>query len=222
MPHLRTADGSFTYISPHFEETYHSRHGALAESRHVFIEAGLRAALSENPSRPLAIFEMGFGSGLNALLSQLEAEKEKKIIHYHSIEAFPLPKEELEGFKIEELFPSPKVDEQFKRLHATDWGVSQTISPYFHLLKEKADFTKWTPPEEAYQLIFYDAFAPRAQAELWSLEITQKLYDMLESGGLLVTYCAQGQFKRNLKAAGFIVEALPGPKGKREMTRARK
>jgi len=222
MSHLRTADGSFTYISPIFKETYHSKHGALSESQHVFIEAGLATARIEIDQRPLRIFEMGLGSGLNALLTLGESQKQGLAIQYLALEAYPIPSSELEGFEIKTLFDSDRAKEQFLKIHQADWNGWSRVSSDFKLRKIQADFTTWSPPSEPFHLIYYDAFAPRAQAELWSSTITHKLFQMLYPGGVLVTYCAQGQFKRNLKAAGFDVEPLPGPKGKREMTRARK
>lgn len=222
MSHLRTADGSFTYISPIFKETYHSQHGAVSESQHVFIEAGLDAVKNEISDRPLHIFEMGMGSGLNALLTLREAEKESDSIHYHTLEAYPISPTEIDGFQISTLFDSKDAEEQLRDIHLAEWDDWIPISPHFTLRKEQADFTSWNPPKDQFHLIYYDAFAPRAQSELWSTDITTKLFQMLRPGGVLVTYCAQGQFKRNLKAAGFTVEPLPGPKGKREMTRARK
>ncbi len=220
MHHLRTSDGSFTYQSPIFKETFHSKHGALSESQHVFIEAGLEALASENNNQPLWLFEMGLGSGLNALLTAQYAQSHSIEINYQSLEAFPLPLSEIEGFEIGKQLESKSAEGEFRKIHECAWNQLSPINANFSIIKNKVDFIQWSPPQEKYHGIYYDAFAPRAQSELWTPEIMEKLFSMLRSGGLLVTYCAQGQFKRNLKSAGFSVEPLPGPKGKREMTRA--
>jgi tRNA U34 5-methylaminomethyl-2-thiouridine-forming methyltransferase MnmC len=222
MHHLETADGSFTYRSPIFKETFHSRYGALSESQHVFINAGLRAIAKETVVRPIQIFEMGLGSGLNALLTAQYASEFATPIFFHSVEAYPIPIEDIDGFKVDNLFDSPSLLPQFQLIHQGEWAKPIKINTYFSFLKDQVDFVKWSAPRQRYHCIYYDAFAPRAQSELWTETVMAKLYEMLKPKGILVTYCAQGQFKRNLKSVGFTVEALPGPKGKREMTRARK
>jgi len=220
MSHQRTADGSFTYVSPHFEETFHSRHGAKTESEHVFIQAGLKPTIEKFAGAPLAVFEMGFGSGLNALLTAMFAEEKKVHIHYQTLETHPIPIEDVAGFRIGDLFEDLEAEKILYALHRAEWEKRNQLLPFFQLLKMQADFTNWNPKGQAFHLVYYDAFAPRCQPELWEAPIAEKLYEMIMPGGLLVTYCAQGQFKRNLAAAGFEVQPLPGPPGKREMTRA--
>lgn len=211
-----TKDGSYTLYSEHFQQHYHSVHGAVQESVHVFMEAGLKYFITQYQVKSVRIFEMGFGTGLNALLS-LEIAKSLKInVDYYSIEKFPLPD------KMVKLLKNWKKDENFDQIHQVRWNENVELDDYFSLKKIEADVFKHVFEDDYFDLIFYDAFAPSSQSELWSKEMMQKMFDILKPHGILVSYCAQGQFKRNLKSAGFCVEALPGPKGKREMVRAAK
>jgi len=212
---LYTSDGSSTIFIPEMDETYHSSHGAIQEARHVFLKYGIESI----DKIDLKIFEMGFGTGLNALLSLQSSNEHNKNITYHSIEAFPVEMELIEKLNyVQEINPSYGKD--FNLMHTSDWNKDVQISDRFTLYKIHAKIEKYTMPEACYDLIFFDAFGPRAQEKMWTVEILQKMYDGLVKGGMLVTYCAQGQFKRNLKMLGFEIEALPGPPGKREMTRA--
>jgi tRNA U34 5-methylaminomethyl-2-thiouridine-forming methyltransferase MnmC len=211
-----TQDGSHSVLSRAFGVPYHSKYGAIQESQHVFINSGLLYKLRDNPT-PLKILEYGFGTGLNAYLSYLLAEKHQKDILYVGVEAFPLDAEVVSRLNYAEQIgqnPSP-----LQELHTCDWGLEHQMGSYFHF-KKLQDKIESFQTAQTFDVLFFDAFAPSSQPELWDLPVLQKSYDLLNPGGALVTYCAKGAFKRNLRAAGFKVEALPGPPGKREMTRA--
>lgn len=220
MPKLtitETLDGSHTLLNQSLHETYHSGHGALTEAEHVFIGHGLRPLIAKHAS--LKIFEIGFGTGLNAALSLFEAEPAKTAITYHAIDNTPLEPAIVEQLNYPALFQDPGRQKAFYQLHQCAWDRVCTCNPYFRLFKIYDDVTRQMPAGP-YDLVYMDAFAPSKQPELWTLDILQKLYKRLNPDGVLITYCAQGQFKRNLKACGFKTEALPGPPGRREMTRA--
>jgi tRNA U34 5-methylaminomethyl-2-thiouridine-forming methyltransferase MnmC len=224
-----TKDGSHTIAIPEMNVTYHSIHGAIQESEHVFIEAGLRSSgrfiefeLGSKNNRPgdlNAIFEMGFGTGLNALLTLIEAEKTKQKIHYTSIELFPLTKEETKTLNYcaelnrNDLLPT------FNQFHECEWEKDILITPFFTFHKTNKNLTDFTV-NTIFDLVYFDAFAPTVQPELWTKEIFEKIYSMISPGGILVTYCSKGDVRRAMIAAGFTVEKIPGPKGKREMLRA--
>lgn len=211
---IRTADGSNTIFIPEMDENYHSGHGALQEALHVFIMNGLRKLSDHNE---IAVFEMGFGTGLNALLSLIESEQ--KPIHYVGIEAYPVEEELITQIGYEE-FVDPKYHSLFHKMHAVSWNEKHALTPHFSFEKLLEKIELHNPREGSFDIVFYDAFGPRAQAAMWNPDILEKMYRMLKSGGFLVTYCAKGQVKRDLKALGFTVEAVPGPPGKREMTLA--
>lgn len=209
-----TLDGSNTLTDEKLGETYHSVNGAVQESMLVFIQNGLKALGGDKKN--IAVFEMGFGTGLNALLSCVHKPKDI-LISYYCIEAFPVAGELLKQMRYEGL---SREKELYHSIIDAPFGTWKNVSPQFLLRKEKAEFLKAGLPANFFDVIYYDAFAPKVQPELWTLECMQKCHHILKPGGLLVTYCAQGEFKRNLKAAGFRVEELPGPPGKRVMTRA--
>lgn len=211
---IPTADGSPTVEIPDLGITYHSRHGAVQESMHVFIEAGLRPLLSRATGETLRVFEMGFGTGLNALLSA-EAIKDLPVnLHYTTVEQFPLQEAEVKELHFEGLDDSLLQD-----MHTANWNEPVALRSNFTLLKLDTDLLSLELPGR-FHLIYYDAFAPAAQPELWTVTVFQKLFNALLPGGILVTYCSKGDVRRALIAAGFEVEKLPGPKGKREMLRA--
>ena len=208
----KTDDGSATLFVPELNEHYHSTKGARTESQHIFINMGLKASDALAPR----ILEIGFGTGLNAWLTLEEAERSERNIHYTGLELYPL-----EWQMIEQLnYVANK--ELFEQLHTTPWQEAVSITTHFTLLKMEVDVNKWQT-EESFDLIYFDAFAPEKQPEMWSQELFNRLYVLLNDGGILTTYCAKGVIRRMLQAAGFIVERLPGPPGgKREILRARK
>ena len=213
---VKTSDGSNTLFVPELDETYHSTHGALQESLHVFIREGLqfRAELKE-----VSILEVGFGTGLNALLTFIEAANTNKEIQYTSLEAFPLDWEVVERLNYMDLVQSEAPAESFKKMHTCDWESYSEISSCFCLRKLKVKLQE-VRFENEFDLIYFDAFAPRVQPDLWTEEIFASMYKALKPKGVLVTYCAKGTVKRALKAVGFELQSIPGPPGKREMSRA--
>lgn len=216
-PEIRlTADGSKTLYLPHLDETYHSSHGAIQEAVHVFIEHGLTYVSQKTES--ITVFEMGFGTGLNALLTALWAQKHQRMIHYIGIEHYPIEEDlwrQMEFVQVESEIAL------YAKIMSSEWGKFQEINPFFELKKIEQTVHDLDLNEKV-DLIYFDAFGPKVQAEMWDLPVLKKMYDMLMPGGIFVTYCAQGQMRRNLKSLGFTLEELPGPPGKREMTRATK
>ncbi len=206
----KTDDGSSTIWSDQYQETYHSTFGAVTESNHVFIEAGFKQV----KINPVYIFEMGFGTGLNALLTFKAAQINHLNIVYHAIERHPVSGNLIEKFAVE-----PELEQTFNKIHEIEWNKEVAISSIFTLKKIQNDLTIWNP-ENLYHLVYFDAFSPEIQPELWAQEIFEKIYQMLFPEGIITTYCAKGIVRRNMIAAGFKVERLPGPPGKREMLRA--
>ncbi len=212
---FKTQDGSDSIYSERFGVPYHSKYGAIQESRHVFLQSGLYprlTALSE-----VAVLEAGLGTGLNALLSSLEATAQRKNIHYVALEAYPIALEQALTLNYaEHLGASAK--ETLEAIHALDWGIPHQLSPYFTFEKRRISFDALNE-EAAFDVVYFDAFAPNAQPELWGEEVLGRMYRALKENGIFVTYCAKGAVKRCLKELGFEIEALQGPPGKREMTR---
>jgi tRNA U34 5-methylaminomethyl-2-thiouridine-forming methyltransferase MnmC len=209
-----TKDDSPTLYSEAFGQTYHSIHGALSESLHVFIKHGL-AEIAQR-KKEISIFEMGFGTGLNAALTWQYALQNQLQITYITIEKFPISEEVSTQF----ITQDSDLNDRIVRLQAVSWN-EEHIFPQFNFQKIKGDLMNLNLSEQ-FDLIYYDAFSPSSQPELWTEEIFSKMYNLLYPSGLLTTYCAKGQVKRNLKNVGFIVESPPGPMRKREMTVARK
>jgi len=211
----KTADGSDTLFSSEMDESYHSVNGAAQESMHVFIEAGLH----QMDKKKLKVFEVGFGTGLNALLTWEDARKNKIQIEYDTIEAYPLSKDVIETLNYGDFTPELPSDAYLK-LHMTPWEISTVLEKNcFELLKIQGDFTEFIFNQK-YDLIYFDAFAPDKQFEMWDESLFLKLFNTLNNQGLLVTYCAKGEVRRRMQRAGFRVERIPGPPGKREMLRA--
>jgi tRNA U34 5-methylaminomethyl-2-thiouridine-forming methyltransferase MnmC len=217
VEHVITSDGSSTLFSPRFQEHYHSIHGAVQESMHVFIQAGLQALPEEQTS--VDILEMGLGTGLNALLTLLHAGSRQ--IHYCGVEAYPLTEAQVTALNYPQALGGADAREAFARIHALPWGSPQPLSPNFTLHKVEADFLTFEP-EASFDLIFFDAFAPTVQPELWSDEMMARLFPLLKPGGIFTTYSAKSSVRKGLIKAGFRVEKLEGPPGKREMLRAHK
>lgn len=211
-----TADGSPTLYVAHFDEHYHSVHGARQESMHVFINAGLMYWVEKGHTQ-ISILEVGLGTALNALLTIEAAQTLNLSIDYRALEAYPLSEEEINLLSFTD---NPESQNWFRQIHHASWNQWNEISEQLSLFKQKVFLEDFEPDSEKYDLIYFDAFAPSAQPELWSEEVFAKMYHALKPGGILVTYCAKGVVKRAMKAVGFSVQALPGPPGKREMTRA--
>ena len=211
-----TADGSHTLYVEGLDETYHSVHGAIQEAKHVFIDAGLNFVEKKH----IKILEIGYGTGLNTFLTLLEAHKKKVEVDYVGIEAFPLKAALIDELNyLEELKAGSEEKKLFHLLHQCDWENNQNITANFKLKKVQTDLINYITNEN-FDLIYFDAFGPRVQPALWEKLIFEKMYNALNDEGILVTYCAKGSVKRILKEVGFEVESLPGPPGKREMTRA--
>lgn len=215
-----THDGSPTLYLPELDEHYHSIHGAVQEAKHVFIENGLRCFIEK---QELNILEVGFGCGLNALLTCLEAQTTPSIsIRYHGIESHPLSEEEIKKLDFSKQINHSNYTQLCEKIQYSEWDENVEISKNFQLLKIHSKLQDFNFSGFSFELIYYDAFGPRAQSEMWEKSTFEPLYHALSSNGMLVTYCAQGQFKRNLRELGFLVETKPGPPGKREMTVAKK
>lgn len=212
-----TADGSSTVSIPSMHVTYHSIHGAMQESKHVFIEAGLKPLL--NKHKTLCIFEMGFGTGLNAMLTLQEAISHQQKIYYYTSEAFPLIKDEVSQLNYTAQSNTSELKNNFVKMHESEWEKDVEIHPLFMLHKTTARLENISF-NNSFHLIYFDAFAPSVQPELWTKENFDKLFSALEPEGILVTYCSKGDVRRAMLAAGFNVEKLKGPSGKREMLRA--
>jgi len=208
-----TEDGSHSFFVPEIGESYHSVHGAIQESLHVFIEAGLKKIEAGR----IRVFEMGFGTGLNALLTMDYARRSGKVIIYDTIELYPLSPEEVSAINYPELLDLPRTD--FEALHSCAWGTRLELEPYFSLLKIKADMMSFIP-EGPYDMIFFDAFSPEVQPDLWENHIFKRLFSYMSAGGILTSYSVKGAFRRSLMEAGFEVEKIKGPPGKRHITRA--
>ncbi|CAN5914803.1 tRNA (5-methylaminomethyl-2-thiouridine)(34)-methyltransferase MnmD [soil metagenome] len=216
----QTKDGSSTLYVPELNEHYHSVHGALQESMHVFIQAGLGYFLPRREE--LRVLEVGFGTGLNALLTLQQALLHQTPVLYDSLEKYPLAPAVIKELHFEKFILNPELLDFHGQLHAVPWNEQVPVTPFFSLRKIETDLQQHVFPEAYYHLVYFDAFAPEKQPELWTEEVFAQLFAGLQPDGVLVSYCAKGSFKRSLKAAGFAVEALPGPPGKREMTRAHK
>lgn len=212
---IDTADGSQTLYLPEMNEHYHSVNGAITESNHVYLEKGYLFHPSQNPS----VLEIGFGTGLNALLTAISAEKTKRKTHYISIEKYPLSKNITEHLK----FGSNISDEAcqlFNKIHACKWNETVHISEYFTLVKLEADLTvNDLLNVENCDVIYFDAFGPDKQPEMWTPDIFQKIYRATSPNGIFVTYSAKGDVRRSLIASGYFMEKVPGPPGKIQMLR---
>lgn len=215
-----TADGSLTLYSAESGEHYHSVHGAVQESRHIFIECALahRAGMLDTP-RTLHLLEVGFGTGLNALLTQLWAERHDLAIRYTSLEKYPVPEEVYRQLSYPDLGDTT-ADTTLQALHATAWEEEAEASPHFLLTKRCMDLCTLSALAYPIDVVYFDAFSPEAQPELWTEAIFASIHALCAPGAVLTTYCAKGEVRRRLQRVGFVVERLPGPPGKREILRA--
>ncbi|MBS3913156.1 MAG: tRNA (5-methylaminomethyl-2-thiouridine)(34)-methyltransferase MnmD [Bacteroidetes bacterium] len=213
---LQTKDGSFTLIDEDLGETYHSRHGAVTESNDVYIEKGLDFFVNSSFKNPVNVLEIGLGTGLNASLSAIYSIKHSVSLQYFALEPYPLP---MEYCKLPEniLLEFRHI---WRAIQNAPWNVNVQIHPSFLLQKINRKMEDYFMEHEAIDLDYFDAFAPKYQSEIWNVEVFSKIHTFMRHKGILTTYCANGQVRRNLTAAGFKVERLTGPPGKREMLRA--
>lgn len=216
---IETEDGSHSLYVPHLNETYHSFHGAVQESRHVFIKHGLEYYHSKQAAGHINVLEIGLGTGLNALLTAEWAYQHNLPVNMTSYEAYPIEEELALKLNYSEFINLENSNSWFTDIHKSAWQEWAIVHDYFRLKKidQKIEDSQLNTD---YQVIFFDAFAPNKQAELWDISILEKAYHAMQNQGVFVTYCAKGQLKRDLKQIGFEVETLPGPPGKKEMVRA--
>jgi tRNA U34 5-methylaminomethyl-2-thiouridine-forming methyltransferase MnmC len=235
---ITTADGSKTIQIEGWNEQYHSVHGAIQEAKHVFIKHGLLFCIEQcslesfdcaqdkqsrevnSETQIISILEIGFGTGLNAFLTLLKAEELQQNIQYTGVEAFPVLPEELEQLNYVEQLSAEPWRTAFEKLHSCPWEKEQTIAPNFQFAKQQKQF-KDIQDQNAFDLIYFDAFGPRVQPELWMETMFKTMYNALKPNGVLVTYSAKGSVRRAMQSVGFLVEKLPGPPGKREILRAK-
>ncbi|MCP3927591.1 MAG: tRNA (5-methylaminomethyl-2-thiouridine)(34)-methyltransferase MnmD [Bacteroidetes bacterium] len=216
---FKTQDGSHSIFSETYGVSYHSKYGAIQETQHVFIDAAFK--YKAIGGKTLSILDIGFGTGLNAYMTLLEAIKRKMIISYSAIELFPLNYDEAERLNYPDILKDkndPK-GHLFLSLHQLSWNVKKEITAGFTLHKMRIPVQEFSIPNQ-FDIIYFDVFDPVTQPELWDTELIGKMYNALKTEGILVTYSAKGSVKRTLKEIGFQVESLKGPPGKREMTRA--
>lgn len=211
-----TDDGSHTLFVPELNEHYHSTHGAIQEALHIYLNAGF-CFVEKNP---VHILEIGFGTGLNCFLTYLEAQKQNRSVVYHSIELYPINQEQIESLNYATQIESDQSN-IFEQLHRAEWDQAVQISPNFSLYKLNGNLLNYPLPGK-YDLVYFDAFAPEVQPELWTQEVFEKIYQHTNPEGILTTYSTKGIVKRALRASGFEVKRLPGPPGKREMLRAKR
>jgi tRNA U34 5-methylaminomethyl-2-thiouridine-forming methyltransferase MnmC len=207
-----TADGSRTIHLEEWNENYHSHHGALQEARHVFIEK-VRERVGDR--KEITILEMGFGTGLNALLTMELALYLEVKVHYLTLEAYPVSDEEIRELDYSEIWKDGA--EYYNLMHQSLWEEATEIHPLFSLTKIQTQFEEWQPIENTIDFIFYDAFGPRVQPYLWTISIFQKMFTCAKKGSYFLTYCAKGQVRRDLQSVGWKMVRFPGPPGKREM-----
>ena len=209
----KTLDGSYTLYVPEIDEHYHSINGAIQESNHIFINAGLKKCAKDT----IHVLEVGFGTGLNAFLTMLEAEKSAKNILFTTIELYPIDENKVKSLNYAEQILTAKSSD-FEKLHTANWDEKVQLTTHFTLEKIQADFTKYDFCEEKFDVIYFDAFSPEKQPEMWSENIFSNLYNA-SNNAILTTYCSKGMVRRAMQKAGFWVERIPGPPGKREMIR---
>jgi len=218
-----TEDGSSTLLHPKFKAHYHSVFGAIEESNHVYINAGLLYFLSSEEKQEVkqscSVLEVGFGSGLNAFNTLLKTEAMPTTIDYVGIEAYPVALETIENLNYIQQFKAEAQAETFKKMHTVSWETKHQITKDFSLTKHQMDIFD-LKVKEAFDVIYFDAFGPGAQPELWTEPIFDIMFSALKKGGVLITYCAQGAARRAMQSAGFKVSKLPGPPKKRHILRA--
>ena len=212
-----TEDGSHSIQIPELHVSYHSKHGAIQESQHIFIEKGLKH-VSERQKK-ISVLEVGFGTGLNALLTLIEAEKNDLQILYDVVELHPLDSVFIASLNYLSLLQSPHLVNEFSLMHACEWNTAVKISKHFDLKKIHGDI-RYVELTGSYDLVYFDAFDPAAQPDLWTAGIFRKIHAVMNESGVLVTFCSKGEVRRVMGDAGFSVFKLEGPKGKREIVRS--
>ena len=215
---ITTNDGSHSLLVPELNEQYHSVHGAKQEAEHVFLKMGLEGFCDEKEVQEFSVFEVGFGTGLNALLTAQWSGINNKTINYTSIEKYPVSKDEFSLLNYGDLSGNAAL---YSKIVEAKWESFESITDTFKLRKQELDLIE-DQLQSGFDVVYFDAFAPNKQPKLWEVSIFKKIFDSMNEGGLLVTYCCQGQARRNMIEAGFTVEKVPGPPGKREMLRAQK
>ena len=214
-----TSDDSSSVYSSRFDALYHSKHGAIQESIHVFVKSGLHYFVSSkfySSEHPITILEIGFGTGLNAYLTLLDTCSDSVKIGYTALEAYPLEYDVLNSLNYTKILGHK---DEFKRIHELEWNKPENLSKDFTLHKVLTLFQDFKS-EISFDIIYFDAFAPNTQQELWDIDMMKKMYSLSHNGSILVTYCSKGTVRRNMQEAGFDVSRIPGPPGKREMLRA--
>ena len=227
---ITTQDGTHTLWVPELNETYHSTHGALQESKHVFIQQGLIHFLEAQPRSNIKMLEVGLGTGLNVLLTYLAWLKNPLQLAYTGLEPYPVPWAYIQRFNYVAQLTQGKhcpvtpqaLQEIFEKIHQGAATSSCHLSDRFLLQKYAQPLEAFSTASNTFDIVYFDAFAPSKQPSMWQFTLLQKVCQMMKNRGILVTYCAQGKLKRHLKALGMYVEVLPGPPGKRAMTRAQK
>lgn len=215
---IETGDGSLTLFNEEFDEIYHSRKGALQESLHVFIKNGLENLLKN--SQNINILEVGFGTGLNALLTMDYIFGSDYKVSYTGIEVHIVSIDLIKQLNYGQYLKHNSLQDSFIKMHEIDWNINHQLMPNFSIKKVHSSILDINEPTESFDIVYFDAFSPNKQAEMWEIPTLEKVYNILKPQGVLVTYCAKGVFKRNLKTLGFELEILEGPIGKREMIRA--
>ncbi len=215
---IQTADTSKSLRHARLDETYHSAFGALTESEHVFMQNGFQFVRERLKEGSMHIVEFGFGTGLNALLVLSRAQDIK--IHYETIELYPLSWNLIEQLQYPQLIGKPELETYFRQLHECEFAKLQAVTNQFSFVKHQLDFLKFQSLAETVDLVFFDAFSPQKQPELWTKEVFSRIYDSLKPEGVLVTYSSKGSVKHNLRESGFQLQRLKGPAGKRHVLRA--
>lgn len=217
---IETEDGSHTLKDDELDETYHSVHGAIQESNHVFIKNGLRYYIEKTKPKSIRILEVGFGTGLNALITCLDSASKHLDIKYDAVEAFPLSSELTDKLNYPDCLKMPEAQEILSKMHEAPWNEIMSVNKYFTLYKINQTIQSLVLEGECYDIVYFDAFAPSKQPEIWNFKILSPVIRAIKREGILVTYCARGQFKRDLKTLDMDVKSLPGPPGKLEMVQA--
>jgi tRNA U34 5-methylaminomethyl-2-thiouridine-forming methyltransferase MnmC len=215
---ITTEDGSHSLYNTNLKETYHSFHGAVQESKYVFIKQGLDYLRSNSELKQINVLEVGFGTGLNAVLTAEWARENEVKVNFTTLEPFPVSEDIFIALNYSQFFTRSEIQKDFLALHYAEWEGWFMLSPFFSMLKTEKKLQGFES-EGTFDIIFFDAFAPNKQAELWAFDTLAKTVGFLSKGGVLVTYCAQGQFKSDLASLNLLIQTLPGPPGKKEMVR---